>query len=621
MEEQAPTNLEDHLRLCVAAFEESEQMTTDSRESSERCRDYYNGQQYTAAELAALRRRGQAPVWDNHIRRKVDSACGLERRTRTDPKAFPRTPQDEQLAGAATDALRYVADANRFNNVRSEVFNDILVEGTGAAEIIIRQTPKDISIDVKRIPWDRFFYDPHSRDLNFEDWTYCGIVIWSDASALKRKYPGKEAAIESTFSTGAYGNTYDDRPRTTWCDSKRKRVREVQIHYFYDGDWWVATFTKGGFLVDPVKSPYLDKEGNTACSIVARSGYIDRDNNRYGHCKDLIPLQDEINKRRSKALHILSQRQTFGNKIAITDVKKAKTELAKPDGHVEVNEGAQFEKDFGVIPTGDMAQGQVLMFEQALQSMNASGANNALQGKDDRTQSGVALQTRIQTGAIELEPQTDGLREWTHQCYESIWMRVRQFWTGEKWVRVTDDDRNLRWVGLNKPVTLEERLQQMEPQQRQQIAMQLQLAPGDPRLQTVVGVDNDVSGLDVDIVIDESPDVATLQSEQFTELARLAGTPQGAQQIPFVEILKLSSLRNKDQVIEAIEKQQAQAQQMQGQAQQQAQQLGQATAVADIRNKDADTQKKLADAAATEASIQIDAYQALNPPQPATPIQ
>lgn len=607
-------DLEAHLRYCVQAFEEAEDMTTTAREASETCRDYYNGNQYTAAELAALKRRGQAPVWDNHIRRKVDSICGIERRTRNDPKAFPRNPDDEQLAEAATDSLRYVADLNRFNQVRSEVFGDILIEGTGAAEVIVEQRGDGYEIAVKRIPWDRYFYDPHSRLLDLSDKGYDGIVVWSNADDLKRKYPGREQAIESSLTIGAQGQTYDDRPKYTWCDSRKKRVREVQIQYLYEGEWWIATFTRGGFLVDPVVSPYLDKDGNSACSIVARSGYVDRENNRYGHCKDLIPLQDEINKRRSKALHLMSQRQTFGNKRAIPDVKAAKTQLAKPDGHVEVNDGAVFGQDFGVLPTGDMAQGQVVMLEQALSAMNSTGANAAVQGKDERAQSGVALQTRIQSGAIELEPQTDGLREWTHHVYEAIWLRVRQFWTGEKWIRVTDDDRNLKWVGLNKPVTLGEKIQQLPPEQQQAAAQRLQIAgPQDPRLQMAVATENNVNGLDVDIVIDEGPDIATLQSEQFQSLVELAGTPQGQQVIPFTAIIKASSLRNKDQILDEIEKREEQAQKAQGEAQQKAAQLGEAKAVSEIRNKDADTAKKEADTQATQVQTQITGLQALLP--------
>jgi hypothetical protein len=616
----SPEELEEHLRFCVQAFEEAEDMTTQARQDAELRRDYYDGKQYTPAEVAAMRKRGQAPVYDNHIRRKVESICNLELRTRTDPKAFPRNPDDERQADAATDSLRFIADENRWPAVRSEVFADILIEGTGAVEVCVETKRNgDIKIVTKRIPWDRYFYDPHSRNLDFSDKTYDGIVIWDDASAVKRQYPDRADAVDTTLT--ASGETYDDRPKYTWTDSKRKRVRVVQIQYEYGGEWHVATFTKGGFLVDPVVSPYRNKDGHSVGSIIARSGYVDRENNRYGHVKDLIPLQDEINKRRSKALHLMSQRQTFSNKRAVPDVKKAKMELAKPDGHVELGEAAEFGKDFGVLPTGDMVQGQVLMLDQALTSMNATGANAAVQGKDERTQSGVALQTRIQSGAAELGPQVEGLREMTHRVYEAMWMCVRQFWTGEKWVRVTDDDRNLRWVGLNRPVTMLEKLKQQVaqmPRDQQGPALeQLKQFEQDPRMQEVVDVENNVSGLDVDIIVDEGPDIAVLQSEQFQSLVELAGTPQGQQVIPFTAIIKASSLRNKDALLDEIEKRQEQMQQQQAQAAQEAAQLGKAKAVADIRNKDADTAKKQADAQATEVQTQITGLQALMPqPQP-----
>ena len=263
-----------------------------------------------------------------------------------------------------------------------------------------------------------------------------------------------------------------------------------------------------------------------------------------------------------------------------------------------------------------MAQGQVLMLDQALASMNATGANSALQGKDERAQSGVALQTKIQAGATELEPQVDGLREWTHQVYEAMWMRIRQFWTGEKWVRVTDDERNLKWVGLNKPVTLQDKISQLQPQEQQALIQQLQLQPGDPRLQQVIEVENGISGLDVDIIVDEGPDVATLQSEQFQVLAELASTPQGQQEIPFTSIIKASSLRNKDAILDEIEKRREQNQQAQAQAMEEAKQMGRAEAEADIANKQAEAAKKAAQTRQIEVDTQVTGLQAMQAMQP-----
>lgn len=564
---------EDHLRKLVAYFEEAEDGGREARERSERCRDYYNNIQLTPEEIAVLKKRGQPPIYVNYIQRKVDTLCGIERRSRTDPKAFPRNPDDEQASEAATDSLRYVADQNKFNGLRSEVYNDILVEGAGGADVTVEVMPDgDKMVTIKRIPWDRIVYDIHSRQLDFSDVKYKGIVIWMDGDDARSKYPDFVDSINDTLSVSS-SETYDDRPRYgIWCDSKRKRVRVVQMHYEEDGEWFICTFTKGGFLEPPQVSPYKDKFGRSCSSLHLRSAYADRENNRYGHVEGLIPLQDEINKRRSKSLHLLSQRQTFGRKSALLNTADAKIQLAKPDGHVEMNDGAVFGQDFGVIPTGDMAAGQIQLLQQALSEMNATGANAAMAGKDDRAQSGVALQTKIQAGNVEMEPLADGLREWTKEVFEAMWMRVRQFWTDEKWIRVTDDDRNIKFVGLNKQVTVADRIAQMNPEMRAMWMQQNQIQPGDPRLQEVVEVENDVTGLDVDIVIEEGPDMATLQTEQFQMLADLA---KSGMPIPPKAIIQASSIRNKDVILDEIEKGgqaspeiQAQMKQMQEQLQQ-----------------------------------------------------
>ena len=57
-----------------------------------------------------------------------------------------------------------------------------------------------------------------------------------------------------------------------------------------------------------------------------QSGYVDRDNNRYGAIKDMIGPQDEINKRRSKALHLLTMRQVVAEQGAVEDVDAARAE-------------------------------------------------------------------------------------------------------------------------------------------------------------------------------------------------------------------------------------------------------------------------------------------------------
>ena len=523
-----------------------------------RARDYYDGVQLTAVERDALKDRGQPPVIDNRIKPKINYLLGLEKRGRTDPKATPRTPEDEQGANAATDSIRFVCDDSLFEDVASAVCENILIEGMGGADVIVEMgqdgKPK---IRTLHYPWDRLFYDPHSSAIDFSDARFLGGMLWMDEDGVKSQWPD---ASEDALS-GAYlyaegqSRAYGDRPQgMVWADAKRKRLRVIQIHWLEGGDWWRATFTAGGYLEEPEASPYQDDEGKSECSLLIQSGYVDRQNIRYGVIRDMFDPQDEVNKRRSKALHLLSVRQVISEKGAVEDVDTARQELARPDGFVEVNPGMKFE----VQQQQDLAQGQFMLLQEAKASMDAAGPNAFLQGKQTQAASGRAIMASQQGGAIEIDGAImDRFHQWKRRVYRAIWNRIRQFWTEETWVRVTDDETNVRFVGLNRVVTIGDKIASLPPEIQPQAMQHLLLVPGDPRLQEpFIGpdgqpeIEHNVASMMVDIVVDESPDVASLQSEEFMMLTDLAGKMPGL--IPPEAIIQASSLRGKDKILEKM---------------------------------------------------------------------
>jgi hypothetical protein len=533
-------------------FEDSETASREERRRAEQSRDYFDGKQWTTAEQKALSERGQPEITINKIKDKVAMLCGLERRARTDPKAFPRTPAEEDRADAATQALRYIADDNDYPLARSAVFEEMLVEGYSGIEMTLEDDGQGgTAIRITHVPWERIWYDPHSRRPDFSDCRYLGTVVWMDRDQAEEMFPGADSVIEASFQAGY--DTYVDKPdHVSWSDNRRSRVRVVQCHWVRNGAWWQSTYTKGGLLTDPVPSPFKDRHGKSACSILLQSAYIDRDNRRYGMVRNLISLQDEINKRRSKALHLLSVHQVVAEKGAVKDVDEARQQLARPDGLVEVNAGMRFE----ILPSGEMTNGQFQLLQHATAEMQLSGPNAAMSGTDPRELSGRAILAQQAGGQTQNEPLADSLRWWSRRVYEMAWMAVRQYWTGPKWLRVTDELGELRWVGLNRPVTVADRLAQMPEQQRAMAMQQMQLMPGDPRLQQVIGVENDVSDLDVDITIAEGTDIPALQNENFQTLIQLAGMQPGL--IPPEVLIAASSLRDKDQLL-AMMKQHAEA--------------------------------------------------------------
>jgi hypothetical protein len=117
---------------------------------------------------------------------------------------------------------------------------------------------------------------------------------------------------------------------------------------------------------------------------------------------------------------------------------------------------------------------------------------------------------------------------------------------------------------------------------------QMQLMPGDPRLQQVVRIENDISNLDVDISISEGVDSPSIQNEQFTVLVQLAGMQPGL--IPPEILIAASGLRDKDMLLERLkEHQKANAEK-----QQKAEQIATADKAADIQGKQAKAQADMA---------------------------
>lgn len=616
MPEQQTETRDDDLATKVQWVEDAEEASETARKLAERDRDFYDNKQWTAAEEAALAKRNQPPAIDNRIKPKVDFLRGVERRLRTDPKAFPRTPVHEQDSESATDSVRFVCDNNDWDTIRSRVWDNLVIEGMGGAEVLVRPTPDGrFEITIVYVHWDRIGYDPHSREPDFSDARYRYIVVWMDEDDAVTIWPEKRDIIENSFVGATTTDTYDDTPKfSVWADRKRKRVRVVQMHYRQGDEDWQCTFVKGGHLDEPAPSPYLDEDGQPESSLHLTSAYIDRDGNRYGYVRPMISPQEGINKRKSKALHLINTNQvvTDGNVTVgdggAPDLNKLKAEAAKPDGvfKIEPNGRLEFNRNM------DLLSGQMALLQEDKQAIDALGPNQSLLGNVEG-ESGRAIQAKQQGGFVEMEPLTDAHRQFARSIYRAIWNRIRQFWTEERWIRVTDDERNLRWVGLNE--TLRSRLVRLEqeegPEASAQALRQISppLVPGDPRLEQVVG--NNLAELDVDIWLDEGPDIITLRDEQFDKLFRLYELGLLTREEADL-LVEASDLRNKEQILERMrgtpEEQEAAAAAAaeQRQVEQAATQLQLRGAAAEVEKTEAEVDKTQAETDAKRAQATED---------------
>jgi hypothetical protein len=419
------------------------------------------------------------------------------------------------------------------------------IEGIGA--VCIGGKPKkngEYEITVNLIHWDRFYRDPHSRERDFSDAGFMGEVIWMDQDDALAEYPGKESIIQGSYTTGGgdtFGSTFEDRPKWVWGDLSQRRVRILKHRWKEPGKgWMIAILCRGGFLWGPKPSPYLDEDGEPCNDIEAVSAYVTTENDRYGSVWNWLTIQEEINKRRSKALHRLTMRGVIADKGAVDNKKQAQRELAKPDGYIEVNPESRFDVIDGIAPM----QGEMQLLAEAKAELNTIGVNPSLQG-DARAPSGRAQELQQGAALSEYAIYFDALRHWSWRCYKAMWCRVQQYWDGPMWIRVTDDESNLRFVGLNRPVTAQEEVMGLM-QQGQPVPPMLMMTP--PNM--VVRTENPVGELDVDIIVEDGPDTVTVQAEQFAQLVELKKADPMA--IPTEMVIEASQLRNKERILEHL---------------------------------------------------------------------
>jgi hypothetical protein len=473
-------------------------------------RRYRHGSQYTSEQVKTYNTRKQPVVTYNRIAPKVNGVVGLIEKLRQAPKAYPRTPKEEAGADLATAVVRYVVDEQQFKTLSPFCGQDAAIDGLSGIELVLEQGDQgDPEIGLTKVEGDDFFYDPRSFDLDFTDARYMGVAKWLDLEMVIEMFPDKEQEIRDSVETGSDLTTNSDRDNKWFVsDGDTKRVRVIDHWYQMKGDWCYCVYT-GSVKLAEGKSYFTDQKGKAFCKFVMFSANVDQDGDRYGFVRQFKSVQDEINQRRSKAMHIMNSRRIMAEDGAFDDIEKTRIEAVRPDGVVIHNKG--FEAEFDDNSKLQDMESNLKFYQDAKEEMDSYGPTLSLVGDIGANLSGRAISLQQQAGIAQLGPFMVSYRAWKLRVYRAIWNAVRQHWKAERWIRVTDDENSVNFVGLNQvgtnPMT------------------------GMP---TMV---NQVSALDVDIIMEEGPDTINMMADTWEALSALA---QNGAEIPPAILLELA---------------------------------------------------------------------------------
>lgn len=540
------------------------------RKNAIECFKYKEGDQWTTNELTELKARGQPPTVNNQISVTVERMVGQFVKQKTRIAYRGRNPQDEPLAQALSDTLLFVRQNNQLEFEERDMADDGFTGGFGALETYI--SFDDVfqpEVKIRHLSPFELFPDPFSRRYDWnEDATYICRAKWVDLEEAIALYPDKEEKLralvnDSETAGGGQASTsnVDSFTKENYVDFKLERIRLVECWYktkkresiclFQDGtvaDKEEMTLIEPGGQKQPVskqqlralkeKLPYHEidrivssmRVGIFACGVLLDDKASDlmrfpfvpyfvhrkKSGEPYSLIHISLSMQDAINKRESKALHLLNTNQTIVEKGGIVDKNEHQTQKSRPDGFMELERG-YFEK-FQLHNNLELAQSQFTMHGEAKQDFRRiTGINPDAMGERSEMRSGIGVARKQAMTDVIIAPIFDNLRRSRQLLAKNILELIQTYFTEAKLFYITDD--------LNK-------------------AKQVSL--GTEQLASIK------QGI-YDVVVEDLPDTTTMQQEQFEMLAQ--ALPQILPFGPFwtKTLIQLSDIRGKDEYVKQIE--------------------------------------------------------------------
>jgi hypothetical protein len=361
-------------------------------------------------------------------------------------------------------------------------------EGIAGIELkLIEGDHDDPDIGADFVFGDDFFYDPTSFKPDFCDARFNGLAKWFHEEAAVELFPEKEQEIRNVLQTGGFDMTTHADREFKLVYANEKRVRIVEQWYKNRGRWYWA-FYIDDTLLDQGVSPFFDHRKRSMDRFIMFSANVDHDGDRYGFVRNFKGPQDEVNQRRSKALHITNVTRITVQKGAVDDVETTRREGARPDGVVEYNAG--FEKPETADQSADLAAQLALM--QDARAKITGFANimpDRVTAAEQGEHSGVAIDRLQKAASADLGTFLRNYKSWKMRVYRAVWSAIQHNWKAERFIRVNSGNQELvQFLQLN--------------------ALALNQW-GQPTIQNMVGA------IDVDIVMDEGPDTANLMQDAY----------------------------------------------------------------------------------------------------------
>lgn len=461
--------------------------------------DFYDNEQWTDEDKEILRARGQVPLVYNVISTTVNWLIGTERRGRTDFKVLARRKEGGKSAELKTQLMKYIADVSGSEFAKSRAFQDSVKAGVGWLESGAQNTTDGEPVYDRSESWRNILWDSAATEHDLSDGRYQFRHKWVDLDVVKAMKKSRKRVVEMSVaemgsSDDDLGDEFMDAVEDYYLGGhlshrrgdlngmvERPRVRVVEA-------WFTLPVVSkrmaggefSGEIFDPYSPGHMHQIESGLSEIVevptmrmhvalmTAAGFIhvsespyrhnrfpftpvwcyrrDKDGQPYGVIRGLRDIQQDINKRASKALHILSTNKIIMDKGAVDDLDEFAEEAARPDAILVVNEGKRLDLNVD----RELAPAHLDLMARSIQMIQqASGVTDESLGRTTNATSGRAIIARQDQGALATAMIFDNYRLACKTHGEKMLSLIEQFMSEEKQFRITNSRGLPTFVTVN----------------------------------------------------------------------------------------------------------------------------------------------------------------------------
>jgi hypothetical protein len=537
------------------------------REKMVQCFQYREGDQWTAAELASLAERHQPDTVNNQVAVVVNKLVGdvVNQRVRLGYRGR-NAKLDESEANLLSDIFLFIKQSNDLEFEERDMADDGFTCGMGVLDVDV--TFDDIANPFIKIRHEDpliVFPDPDSRSYDWnEDAKFVARANWQKLEDVAEQYPQAELELNGVMGAAqAVGEdsgsgqlaTVDQFKGEKYVDKNNERIRVIQVQYKKKereqlcifGDGTSVKFQDKKEIWARVKQAKANKEeyriidrlSHRICvgvyaggillehketdskyfSLVPYFAYRRKTGEPYSLITLALSMQDAINKRESKALHLLTMNQVMAEKSSYDDKDTVQSEVAKADGFIELRDGALSQQRFVIQKNLDLAQSQFAMHQRATEDLyKIVGVDPKAGQQTGEIRSGAGLQRKYSEASKTVATLFDNIRRTRKILARVVLDRVQEYYTPNTTMLITDGtDGDGHEIGITADMLTK------------------------------------IKNTSYDVIVDELEDTDTANQQQISEIMQILPQVLPLGNMAMKMVLSLSTIRQKDELLKQID--------------------------------------------------------------------